>query len=89
VAYHSAVGVRLDDLVAEADSLLGVGAFDEGAPANGLLVRAGGEGVQWIGASVNTSFEAIEAAHAAGVDFLLVHHPTWPHIDLGLQRQKE
>jgi dinuclear metal center YbgI/SA1388 family protein len=89
VAYHSAVGVRLDDLVAEADSLLGVGAFDEGAPSNGLLVRAAGEGVQRIGASVNTSFEAIEAAHAAGVDFLLVHHPPWPHIDLGLQRQKE
>jgi putative NIF3 family GTP cyclohydrolase 1 type 2 len=83
------MAVRLDDLVAEADSLLNVGAFDEGAPSNGLLVRAAGEGVRRIGASVNTSIEAIEAAHSAGVDLLLVHHPSWPHIDLGLQRQKE
>lgn len=87
--YHSVVAVRLDDLIAEADSLLNVGAFDEGAPSNGLLVRAAGERIQRIGASVNTSFEAIEAAHAAGVDLLLVHHPTWPHIDLRLQGQKE
>ena len=82
------MAVRLDELVAVADSLLNVGAFDEGAPSNGLLVRAA-EGVRRIGASVNTSSEAIEAAHAAGVDLLLVHHPSWPHIDLGLQLKKE
>jgi len=88
-AYHSVMPVRLDDLIAEADSLLGIGAFDEGAPSNGLLVRAAGEEVHRIGASVNTSFKAIEAAREAGVDLLLGHHPTWQHIDLGLQPEKE
>lgn len=83
------MAVRLDDWVAEADSLLNVAAYDEGTPSNGLLVRALGETVERIGASVNTSFQAIEAAHTAGVQLLLVHHPSWPYIDLDLQGQKE
>ncbi|MEP6591578.1 MAG: Nif3-like dinuclear metal center hexameric protein [Gemmatimonadota bacterium] len=54
---------------------------------NGLLVR-GRPLVQRLGAALNTSFVTIDNAVAAGVDLLLVHHPSWPSIDLHLHPPK-
>jgi len=56
-------------------------------PENGLLVDAGRPVVR-IASAVNTTFETIAAASAAGAGLLLVHHPSWPYIDLGLQQRK-
>jgi dinuclear metal center YbgI/SA1388 family protein len=56
-------------------------------PENGLLVDTG-RPVLRIASAVNTTFETIAAASAAGAELLLVHHPSWPDIDLGLQQRK-
>jgi putative NIF3 family GTP cyclohydrolase 1 type 2 len=69
------------------DHLLDAQKFRGNEPENGLIVDAG-QPVRRLGAAVNTSFEAIEAALDAGVDLLLVHHASWPYIDLGLHDEK-
>lgn len=79
----------LDTFVQVADELLNVAAFDEGEPSNGLLLRAHDGPLRRFAASVNTSFEAIDGAAAGGADLLLVHHATWPYIDLRLMAEKE
>jgi putative NIF3 family GTP cyclohydrolase 1 type 2 len=80
--------VALAEAVAYVDELLGVGAYDEGEPSNGLMVDAG-RPVTRIAAAVNTSFRSIAGAAAAGAELLLVHHTTWASIDLGLKEVKE
>lgn len=69
------------------DELLDAPRFRSHEPENGLILESG-RSVQRIGAAVNTSLGAIEAAHRADVDLLLVHHASWPHIDLGLREEK-
>lgn len=69
------------------DDLLGAATFRQEEPENGLIVDAGPP-VRTVGAAVNTTFAAIEAAAEAGVDLLLVHHASWPYIDLGLHDEK-
>src|SRR5262245_19793156 len=69
----------LDDLLKPASS-----ADSEG---NGLLVE-GSPTVRRLGAALNTSFWSINAAAAASVDLLLVHHAPWTEIDLHLRDQK-
>ena len=44
--------------------------------------------VHRLGAALNTSFHAIEAAATAHVDFLLVHHAPWTQIDRHLRARK-
>lgn len=78
--------VRLDEVVAFLDAKLETHKFDEEA-SNGLLLRAS-ETVTRVAAAVNTSFHAIARTKFADADLLLVHHTTWPHIDLELVPQK-
>jgi len=80
------VSVPLDDVVAFLDGKLETHKFDEEA-SNGLVLRSS-ETVSRVAAAVNTSFHAITRAKFADADLLLVHHRTWPHIDLDLAPQK-
>jgi dinuclear metal center YbgI/SA1388 family protein len=68
------------ELAADLDALLEAARFREEEPENGLIVDAGRPATR-LGAAVNTSFAAIERAAEMGVDLLLVHHPSWSHID--------
>lgn len=78
--------VPLDAVVAFLDAKLEVHRFDE-VGSNGLVLRSS-ESVSRIAAAVNTSFHAISRAKFADADLLLVHHRTWPEIDLDLAPQK-
>lgn len=80
------MSARLDDVVAFLDAKLEVDKFDEEA-SNGLVLRAG-ELVTRVACAVNTSFHAIARAKFADAELLIVHHRTWPHIDLELVGQK-
>jgi len=80
------VSVPLDDVVAFLDAKLETHKFDEEA-SNGLVLRSK-ETVSRVAAAVNTSFHAITRAKFADADLLLVHHRSWPHIDLELEPQK-
>lgn len=75
------------DIATLLDELLDAPRFRETEPENGLIVDAG-RPVHRLGAAVNTTFRAIEAAAQAGVEMLLVHHPSWPYIDLRLHDRK-
>ncbi len=44
--------------------------------------------MQRIGAALNTSFAAIDAAASLQIDLLIVHHAPWAEIDLHLREQK-
>jgi dinuclear metal center YbgI/SA1388 family protein len=61
--------------------------FREVEPENGLIVEAS-TSVRVVASSVNTTFASIAMAADAGADLLVVHHPTWPYIDLGLHERK-
>jgi dinuclear metal center YbgI/SA1388 family protein len=78
--------VPLDDVVAFLDTKLEVHKYDE-VGSNGLVLRTS-EAVSRVAAAVNTSFHAISRAKFADADLLLVHHRTWPEIDLELAPQK-
>lgn len=80
------MNVPLDDVVAFLDAKLEVHRFDEVA-SNGLVLRAT-ETVSRVAAAVNTSFHAIARAKFTDADLLIVHHRTWPEIDLDLAPQK-
>ena len=80
------MSVPLDDVVAFLDEKLEVHKFDEVA-SNGLVLRAA-ETVSRVAAAVNTSFHAMTRAKFADADLLIVHHRTWPEIDLELAPQK-
>jgi len=78
--------VRLDDVVRFLDERLEVGKFDE-EESNGLIVRSS-DVVTSIAAAVSTSFHAISRAKSAQADLLIVHHRSWPQIDLELVEEK-
>ena len=78
--------VRLDDVVKFLDERLEVTKFDE-VESNGLIVRAS-DVVTSVAAAVSTSFHAISRAKSAQADLLIVHHRSWPEIDLGLVEEK-
>ncbi len=78
--------VRLDDVVRFLDERLEVSKFDE-EESNGLIVRAS-DVVTSIAAAVSTSFHAISRAKSAQADLLIVHHRSWPEIDLELVEEK-
>lgn len=90
-----AIGRRLADVKARPaaevaaylDELLNAPFFKDNEPENGLVVD-GGRPVTLVGAAVNTTFAAIDAAAAAGVELLLVHHTSWPYIDRSLHERK-
>lgn len=79
--------VLASEIAAWLDAELQAELYRAEEPENGLLVDAG-RPVLRIASAVNTTFETIAAASVAGADLLLVHHPSWPYIDLGLQQQK-
>jgi dinuclear metal center YbgI/SA1388 family protein len=79
--------VPLAQIVDYLDRLLDVSKYDEGEPANGLMLDAA-RPVTQLAAAVNTSFMSIRSAAAIGAELLLVHHPTSPNIDLALHKQK-
>lgn len=76
----------LAEVAAHLDDLLDPEA-EEDREGNGLALDAGRE-VRRIGAALNTSFQAINAATEAGVELLLVHHAPWSQIDLHLRETK-
>lgn len=78
--------VRLDDVVRFLDERLEVSKFDE-EESNGLIVRAS-DVVTSAAAAVSTSFHAISRAKSAQADLLIVHHRSWPAIDLELVEDK-
>src|SRR5207244_5988691 len=78
--------VRLDDVVKFLDERLEVAKFDE-VESNGLIVRAS-DVVTSVAAAVSTSFHAISRAKSAQADLLIVHHRSWPEIDLELVEEK-
>lgn len=80
------MSVPIDDIVTFLDAKLQTHTYDEVA-SNGLVLRAS-ESVSRVAAAVNTSFHAITRAKFADADLLLVHHRTWPEIDLELAPQK-
>lgn len=41
-----------------------------------------------VAAAVSTTFPAIDEAARLGADLLVVHHRSWPDIDLGLVEEK-
>ena len=78
--------VALDQVVRFLDERLEVTKYDE-PESNGLIVRAS-DVVTSVAAAVNTSFHAISRAKSAHADLLIVHHRSWPQIDLELVDEK-
>ena len=75
------------EVAAYLDELLNAALFRDNEPENGLVVD-GGRPVTIVAAAVNTTFDAIDAAAAAGVELLLVHHTSWSYIDRSLHEPK-
>jgi putative NIF3 family GTP cyclohydrolase 1 type 2 len=75
----AAIRAYLDELLDSASS--------RDAEGNGLLVQGVPE-IGRLGAALNTSFHAIDAAARAQVDLLIVHHAPWSEIDLHLRARK-
>jgi dinuclear metal center YbgI/SA1388 family protein len=80
--------VALSTITDYLDDLLQVSRYDEGEPANGLMVDAG-RPVTRLAAAVNTSFDSIRGTAELGADLLLVHHATFASIDHQLKPRKE
>ena len=78
--------VHLDDVVRFLDERLEVAKYDE-EESNGLILWAS-DVVTSVAAAVNTSFHAISRAKSAQADLLIVHHRSWPFIDLELVEEK-
>lgn len=74
------------EVAAYLDALLDVAA-EKDREGNGLAVAAG-RPVRRIGAALNTTFHAIDAAADAGVELLLVHHAPWTEIEPHLRERK-
>jgi putative NIF3 family GTP cyclohydrolase 1 type 2 len=79
--------VLASEIAAWLDAELGAEQYRAEEPENGLVVDAG-RPVLRVASAVNTTFETIAEASAAGADLLIVHHPSWPYIDLGLHQRK-
>jgi len=86
----AAPAIPLAEIAAYIDEVLDVSRYRDGdeAEANGLMVDAG-VAVSRIAAAVNTSFASIAGAAATDAQLLVVHHTTWPSIDLDLKPRKE
>lgn len=80
----------LDEIVAWLDADLDVARYAALEPgSNGLLYRSTAQpGVSKVAVAVNTSFQTIVGAARAGAQLLVVHHTTWPAIDLHLHDEK-
>ena len=75
------------DIAAWLDAELDAPGYRAGEPENDLVVDAGRD-VSLVASAVNTTFDAIELAAAAGAQLLLVHHPPWSYIDRDLHGRK-
>ena len=57
--------------------------------SNGLLFSSpAGDGVSKFAVAVNTSLTTIVGAAKCGANLLVVHHTSWPGIDLHLRDEK-
>jgi putative NIF3 family GTP cyclohydrolase 1 type 2 len=82
------VNASLDEIVAWLEDVLDAPRFREHEPeANGLAFRAGA-GVSKFAAAVNTSLTTIVGAAKTGANLMIVHHTTWPEVDLHLHDEK-
>lgn len=79
-------GRPMAEVASYLDDLLDVAA-EADREGNGLAVDAG-RAVRRIGAALNTTFHAIDAAADAGVELLLAHHAPWSEIELHLRERK-
>jgi putative NIF3 family GTP cyclohydrolase 1 type 2 len=78
----------VDEIAAFLDALLDTPKYRESEPeANGLQYRAG-PGVSKFAVAVNTSLTTIVGAAKCGAQLLVVHHTSWPEIDLYLHKEK-
>lgn len=78
----------LDEMAAWLDHHLDVARYAASEPgANGLVYRAG-PGISRFAVAVSASMTALVGAARAGAQLLLVHHPSWPEIDLDLHAEK-
>ena len=75
------------EIAASLDESLDAPRYRAEEPENGLVFDAG-RPVRRLGAAVNTTLAAIDAAAEAAVDLLLVHHASWPYIDLRTHEPK-
>jgi putative NIF3 family GTP cyclohydrolase 1 type 2 len=78
----------VDEIAAFLDRLLDAPKYRESEPeANGLQYRAG-PGISKFAVAVNTSLVTIVGAAKCGAQLLVVHHTSWPEIDLHLHDEK-
>jgi putative NIF3 family GTP cyclohydrolase 1 type 2 len=78
----------VDDIAVFLDRLLDTPRYRESEPdANGLVFRAG-PGISKFAVAVNTSLVTIVSAAKCGAQLLVVHHTSWPGIDLHLRDEK-
>lgn len=84
------MSVPVLEIAAYIDEVLDAPRFNQGEEegANCLALDAG-RTVERIAAAVNTSFASTAGAADAGAQLLVVHHTTWPGIDLDLKPRKE
>jgi putative NIF3 family GTP cyclohydrolase 1 type 2 len=79
----------LAEMTAWLDAHLDAGKYAAEAGSNGLLYQSpAGDGVSKFAVAVNTSLATIVGAAKAGANLLVVHHATWPFIDLHLREEK-
>lgn len=80
----------LTDMVAWLDAQLDVAKYAVSEPdSNGLLFASpSGDGVSKFAVAVNTSLTTIVGAAKSGANLLVVHHTSWPGIDLHLHDEK-
>ncbi len=80
----------LTEMVAWLDDKLDVAKYAASEPdSNGLLYASpSGDGVSKFAVAVNTSLTTIVGAAKSGANLLVVHHTTWPSIDLHLRDEK-
>jgi len=80
----------VDEIAAFLDRLLEAPRYEASEPgSNGLVYRSeAGPGVSKFAVAVNTSLATIVGAARSGAQLLVVHHPSWPAIDLHLHEEK-
>ena len=80
----------LSAMVAWLDEQLDVAKYAVTEPdSNGLLFSSpAGDGVSKFAVAVNTSLTTIVGAAKSGANLLVVHHTSWPGIDLHLRDEK-
>lgn len=78
----------LSDIAGWLDDRLEVARYAIEGESNGLLFDGGQPGVTKVATAVNTSLTTIVGAAKAGAQLLLVHHPSWEHIDLQMHEEK-